>query len=69
MALNAPTPLPPHSSPDPPPPAGTRGLLFPSPPPVPLTPEFIADIHRVGGSVIGSARGGHDQVQYYDKQY
>jgi hypothetical protein len=41
---------------------GTRGLLHPSPPPIPLTPQFIADIHRVGGSAIGSARGGHEQM-------
>ena len=28
---------------------------------VPLTPEVVADIHRVGGSILGTSRGGGEQ--------
>lgn len=32
-------------------------------PPIMLTPDFVDDIHKMGGTVLGTARGGGDQVE------
>ncbi len=42
---------------------GYRGLLADSPyTPTPLDPKSVASIHRHGGTVLGSARGGGDRI-------
>lgn len=42
---------------------GYRGLLADSPEtPVPLNPDVVANIHRHGGTILGSARGGGDRI-------
>ncbi|KAG7021907.1 ATP-dependent 6-phosphofructokinase 7, partial [Cucurbita argyrosperma subsp. argyrosperma] len=33
---------------------------------IPLTPKFVNDIHKRGGTVIGSSRGGHDTSKIVD---
>jgi 6-phosphofructokinase 1 len=44
-------------------PYGYQGLLNPSKYPVrPLQPETVMDIHRLGGTTLGSSRGGGDRT-------
>lgn len=31
--------------------------------PVPLTPEYVRDIHKMGGTILGSSRGGTDDME------
>ncbi len=43
---------------------GYRGLLPESGgPTVDLTPEYVDDIHKIGGTVLGSSRGGGDRTE------
>jgi 6-phosphofructokinase 1 len=45
-------------------PYGFRGLLPESTLPVrPLTPQIVSDIHRQGGTILGSSRGGGDRTR------
>lgn len=45
-------------------PYGFRGLLPESTLPVrPLTPQVVSDIHRQGGTILGSSRGGGDRTR------
>jgi 6-phosphofructokinase 1 len=42
---------------------GYRGLYaITETPPVELTPEVVRDIHRIGGTMLGSSRGGGDKT-------
>ena len=33
---------------------------------IPLTPKSVNDIHKRGGTVIGTSRGGHDTLKIVD---
>ncbi|XP_073108957.1 ATP-dependent 6-phosphofructokinase 3 isoform X3 [Elaeis guineensis] len=33
---------------------------------IPLTPKFVNDIHKRGGTVLGTSRGGHDTMKIVD---
>ncbi|KAK1370107.1 ATP-dependent 6-phosphofructokinase 3 [Heracleum sosnowskyi] len=33
---------------------------------IPLTPKFVNDIHKRGGTIIGTSRGGHDTMKIVD---
>jgi 6-phosphofructokinase 1 len=45
-------------------PYGFRGLLPDSPLPIrPLTPQVVSDIHRSGGTILGSSRGGGERTR------
>jgi 6-phosphofructokinase 1 len=45
-------------------PYGYRGLLPESPLPIrPLNPQAVSDIHRQGGTVLGSSRGGGERTR------
>jgi 6-phosphofructokinase 1 len=39
---------------------GFKGFYDPRYPPIPLTPQFVEDIHHDGGTVLSSSRGGFD---------
>jgi 6-phosphofructokinase 1 len=39
---------------------GYRGFYDPELPPIELTPELVEDIHHLGGTFLGSSRGGFD---------
>ena len=45
---------------------GYKGLLPDSDPPIKLTAEFVDDIHKEGGTVIGTSRGPVDVVKAVD---
>ncbi|MBA0731948.1 hypothetical protein Gogos_016067 [Gossypium gossypioides] len=32
-----------------------------------LTPKFVDDIHKRGGTILGTSRGGHDSVKIVDR--
>ncbi|XP_008799762.1 ATP-dependent 6-phosphofructokinase 3-like [Phoenix dactylifera] len=33
---------------------------------IPLTPKFVNDIHKRGGTILGTSRGGHDTIKIVD---
>lgn len=33
---------------------------------IPLTPKTVNDIHKRGGTILGSSRGGHDTTKIVD---
>lgn len=33
---------------------------------MPLTPKIVNDIHKRGGTVLGTSRGGHDAMKIVD---
>lgn len=33
---------------------------------VPLTPNYVTDIHKLGGTILGSSRGGFDADKILD---
>lgn len=39
---------------------GYKGFYHPETPPIELTPKLVQDIHRQGGTFLGSSRGGFD---------
>jgi len=45
---------------------GYKGLLSENDPPIRLTPEFVDDIHKEGGTVIGTSRGPVDVQKAVD---
>jgi 6-phosphofructokinase 1 len=46
---------------------GFKGFYDPKLPPLILTPENVEDIHHLGGTVLGSSRGGFDmdKIQHF----
>ncbi|MDD4869801.1 MAG: ATP-dependent 6-phosphofructokinase [Kiritimatiellae bacterium] len=46
---------------------GYEGLCTsPSHPPIDLTPDLVADIHKHGGTILGTSRGHHDPAKMVD---
>ncbi|KAL6533971.1 ATP-dependent 6-phosphofructokinase 7 [Orobanche hederae] len=43
---------------------GYRGFLFKDT--IPLTPKVVNDIHKRGGTILGTSRGGHDTMKIVD---